>query len=588
MRVLVLVMLGFSICLWYDMKDFRNLSTAEAMDSAQVARNLADGKGFTTEVVRPLSIYLVSKWNLARGVTADPARLKTAHPDLANPPLYPVFLAGLMKILPFEYAVKVSGGFWSADGSFARYEPDFMITLVNQLLLLVIVWQTYLIARKLFDLEVAAVSAILVFFCEQLWEFSVSGLSTILILVIFLGLVQLLVDYEMAVRDATPEKPVSDRRLLGLAIAAGALVGLGVLTRYAFGWLILPVVGFLVAFGGKERWRHGLSAGGVFLVLLAPWVARNYLVSGTPFGTASFTIAETSYYYPAFKLERSLHPDLTPAKLIMPYVHKLCLNAGDILANEWPRLGGSWAAMLFFAGLLMTFRRAPIRRLRYFMVAGLLVLTVVEALGRTELTVKSPVVNSENLLVLLVPLVIIYGTGFFFTFLDQYEFPLQLPLPPLRYAAITIFSLIICLPMLGTLFSAGQNPVVFPPYFPPDLQKSAAWMKSDELMMSDIPWAVAWYGDRQCLWQTLNTQDDFYAINDYLKPVKALYLSQSELDRKILTECLTTPANSWGNFYLKRAAGAETDFPLHEMPTAGLINSGMLLTDRPRWLETVK
>jgi hypothetical protein len=35
----------------------------------------------------------------------DLARLKTAHPDLANAPAYPVLLAGLMKVLPFTHPV---------------------------------------------------------------------------------------------------------------------------------------------------------------------------------------------------------------------------------------------------------------------------------------------------------------------------------------------------------------------------------------------------------------------------------------------------------------------------------------------------
>ena len=48
--------------------------------------------------------------------------------------------------------------------------------------------------------------------------------------------------------------------------------------------------------------------------------------------------------------------------------------------------------------------------------------------------------------------------------------------------------------------------------------------------MSDIPWAVAWYGQRQCVWLTLkctpdakdpSTREDFFAINDYQKPINA-------------------------------------------------------------------
>ena len=60
------------------------------MDTAQLARNIADGKGYTTLFIRPLSLYLVQKHNEARQASApatagaDFAQIQAAHPDLAN------------------------------------------------------------------------------------------------------------------------------------------------------------------------------------------------------------------------------------------------------------------------------------------------------------------------------------------------------------------------------------------------------------------------------------------------------------------------------------------------------------------------
>src|SRR5258708_3190741 len=79
--------------------------TPEGMDSAQLAQNLAQGKGHTTQCIRPLTLYLVQSHNQEKGITfgtnaasPDFARIKTvSHPDIANPPVYPVMLAGLMK-----------------------------------------------------------------------------------------------------------------------------------------------------------------------------------------------------------------------------------------------------------------------------------------------------------------------------------------------------------------------------------------------------------------------------------------------------------------------------------------------------------
>src|SRR5579872_1535408 len=83
------------IALVYNWLCFRNMATQEAMDYAQLGRNIAEGKGFTTLFVRPFSIYLLqSRTNDSPPLnapwgTADLARLKGMHPDIANAPLYP-------------------------------------------------------------------------------------------------------------------------------------------------------------------------------------------------------------------------------------------------------------------------------------------------------------------------------------------------------------------------------------------------------------------------------------------------------------------------------------------------------------------
>src|SRR5258708_10977928 len=108
-----LAVLAF-LMLWvgYNWRAFKNMSTQEAMDAAQLGRNIAQGKGYTTLFVRPFSMYLLTKHNQAKpgalalsGHSTDMAQIKDMHPDLANAPVYPVLLAGLMKALPFQYAV---------------------------------------------------------------------------------------------------------------------------------------------------------------------------------------------------------------------------------------------------------------------------------------------------------------------------------------------------------------------------------------------------------------------------------------------------------------------------------------------------
>jgi len=407
----------------------------------------------------------------------------------------------------------------------------------------------------------------------------VSGLSTLWLMLIFLGLVWNLLKIEEQARDLLTRP----NRLLGRVLATGVLAGVGALTRYAFGWVIIPVAVFLFLFSGRRRWLHLAAALGGFAVVLLPWVARNYAVSGTPFGTAGFAIVEGTFLFPGFQLERSVHPDFLHALWFRPYLAKLTGNAHELLANDLPRLGGSWASVLFWAGLLLGFRGLAVRRLRYLLLMCLGTFVVVQALGRTQLTDESPTVNSENLIVLLVPLVFCYGASFFFTFLGQ----MRLPVAQLRYGVIAIFATLSCLPLLATLVSPKTVPVVYPPYYPPDIQLTAGWMQPDELMMSDVPWAVAWYGNRQCVWLTLNTKEDFYAINDDMKPVQALYLTPMTTDGKFVSNWLHAGENSWGSFVLQAVSQNQipAGFPLRNAPT-GFLPERLFLTDHERWRTT--
>jgi len=583
LRVAVLALVVVALVVWYNLRAYRNFSTPEAMDTAQLARNIADGKGYTTLFIRPFSLYLVQQNNQARragapvSAGADFAQIQSPHPDLANPPVYPTILAGLMKVLSFHFDVETKKPFWSEDGRFLRYQPDFLIAVFNELLLLVVTALTFLLARKLFDPAAAWLSALLVLGCALLWRFSVSGLSTLLLMILFLGLTWCMLRVEAVAREPQPRLDW----LFILAVAAGVLTGVGALTRYAFGWLIIPVMVFLALFGNQRRMWQAAAALAAFAIVLTPWLIRNWMVSGTPFGTAGYAIAEGATF-PGAVLERSAHPDLNYVFALKPILHKFLGNLRGILENDLPKLGGSWAGMFFLTGLLLGFRNIAARRLRYFLLMCLGTFVVFQALGQTDLSIESPEVNSENLIVLTVPLVFIYGTVFFLTLLRQ----MKLPVAQLHYAVIALFVLVSCLPMIFTLLSSRALPIAYPPYYPPDIQRTAGWMKENELMMSDVPWAVAWYGHHQCVWLTLNTQDEFNAVNYWIKPVQALYLTPVTMDDKLLSECLRSGENSWGNFLLKALSQNQitANFPLTHSPSGSAgISSGLFLTDRIRW-----
>jgi hypothetical protein len=138
-----LTLIVLALAVWYDTHCYHNFSAPAAMDAAQVGRNLAEGKGFTTECIRPFSIYLLQKHNGAAiaskapgMIRADPGEVYGRHPDLANAPVYPVVLAALFKATQPDWKVEMNKPFWGGGGRFQRYKPEFMIAIFNQMLLL--------------------------------------------------------------------------------------------------------------------------------------------------------------------------------------------------------------------------------------------------------------------------------------------------------------------------------------------------------------------------------------------------------------------------------------------------------------------
>jgi hypothetical protein len=585
-RIGTLVLVLLAVTVIYNLREYRNFSTQEAMDLAQLGRNIAEGRGYTTRFIRPLSIHLIQE----RRADRQPL-LKEEHPDLANPPAYPLLLAGLMKVLPFDYKIR-------NPNEFLKYQPETLIAWFNQALFFLAAFFVFCLGRKLFDTSVGWVTALVFLATNLFWRFSVSGLQTMLLLVIFLGVIWCLVFLEKGTskplpQETVPEQPDapepallekarSSRWMIALAAATGALVGLGALTLYSFGWLILPAAAFLFLYFPERRWLLIGAAVLAFALVMGPWLARNYAISGTLFGTTGFSLYQETEPCKGNRLERSFSPDLSKVTFRQLF-HKLVENVREIVANPLPKIGGNWVSAFFLAGLLLQFRSSTLSRLRVFILLSLAVLIVVQALSRTHLSADSPDVNSENILVIVSPMVFLFGVGMFFVLLDQ----LTLPFAQARYLVMAGFVLIASMPLVLTLMPPRTPPIVYPPYYPPLIQEPCQWLSENELMMTDMPWATAWYGHRQSVWITLRSPfsktNDFFYLNDFLKPLKALYLTPISMDAHFQSEMLKGD-ESWGNFIVSSMSTLKvpTGFPLTSL-NKDYWPHHYLLMDRVRW-----
>ena len=562
--LMVLGLLG--VLAWYDLREFKNMSAPDAMDAAQLARNVSEGKGFVTDCVRPLSMYLVAKER-----KDGSGLLKNGHPDLSNPPVYPVLLAGWMKVLPFQWDIPESI-------QFNRYQPDLLVAFFNQICFFAASIILFFLARKLFDAPAALLATGVFIGSDLYWKFSVSGLSTMFVIVLFLLLAWVLVILEEGTRQ---EQPKSIKWFFGWAVAAGLLLGLGMLTRYGYGWLLLPVVLYLVLFMGQRRGVVLAATILSFLLVVTPWCIRNYQLSGTLFGTAGYAVYQDTLICPGNMIERSLVPNEALLKTFGfdDIIKKLLSNGNTILQNDLPVMSGSWLSAFFLASLLISFQSIAISRMRVFVVGSIFTMIIVQALGKTHLSEASAVINSENYLALVGPLVLPFGAAMVLTLLEQINFP-----EPIfkKWISIGIW-VVLCLPLMITLLPPKANALSYPPYYPWLTQKVAHFMKPDETIMSDIPWAVAWHGKRQSIWLAMNAINDFNLINDQ-KSVKAIYITQVTMDARLTSTLVKGPDRAWGRFIIDALIKNELpkNFPLQHAWSDPLPDQ-FLLSDWERW-----
>ena len=598
--ILTGILLFVAVLIMYNLREANSFASAEAMDAAQIARNLADGKGFSTHFIRPLSLKLVKENRPEE--REDTMLLEGNHPDLANAPLWPALLAIAMKTLPFDFKTPPV----DASDDFRRFQPEILIGAVNQLFFILSAILLFRLAKRLFDEPAAWFTTAVFLATDLLWQFCFSGLSTNFAIFLFLLLVHCLVSLERrresenAEEKQTNGNPRNFSFYLVTSAVCGLLLACLILTRYSLGWLVIPAVAFLAFYlPGKRILSIGLTLL-VFGIVVSPWLWRNYQWSGHPFGVAGYAFWQDTSRYPDAAIERTLQGEISPVSM-RAATRKLLENSGKIAENEIPKLGGSWLCAFFLVGFLVPFHNKSLNRLRIFALLALLTLTIAQALSQTYLSRHPPEVNGQNLVILLLPLVYAFGAGLFFLLLDR----LELSFFGAQFYASLLAVLLACLPLIFRFLPPRNNPVAYPPYWPPRIQQIGNLFgpnhatDTNELLMSDMPWAIGWYANKKCLWltQSIRPNSDFYEIHDFHKSINGLYLTPITSDGKFLSQMyfqgkIQGEKHEWGHLYLKiflnvflgqKEIIVPEDWPLRHVDEQLLSAGQLFLTDWPRW-----
>lgn len=515
------LLLVFLVVLVYTGTQFVGLRDRETMDVGQLGRNLALGRGYVTRSLRPIDVsYLAAagKLKVSEG--------RVALPELWTPPGYPLVLAGWFKLLKPQSrigAVKrlldVPAHLLPADWPKlqALYDAARVQTLRMDRSLVILAWlffvadlgMLYLLARALFDKRVALLSVVLCLLCDQLLDACVAGN-----MLPFLALLVLLVMWLLFKAEQWAAAETSVYLVTGALVAGGALVGGAILTRYTMVclvpavavwlWMRLPAV--------QRAMKFGVFFGTVALVLV-PWVAHNVSVADSPFGLARWAAMHTmpderGEEVAVVQLQRQSDASI-PFRLRATGIRMLML--WDKLYREQLKdTGANFLIAFFLVALLHRFRRDEAVRWQWWLFGVLL--TAVVGLG-----VAGP--PRWNFFTIFIPVIAMFGAAFFFVMFER----LQLRTRWIRRGVVGLFVGLNMLPMVFTLLP--PPPVsVYPPYDGGVVAAVGETFRENDLVATDIPWAMAWYGDRSAMLIPAEESSYIY-YNDNLRVFAGIYLT---------------------------------------------------------------
>lgn len=464
---------------------FKGLNSPQAMDQAQIAREIARGNGFSTKFIRPVAYHQAQK-------AAAQAMPFTGFEDTYHSPLNPLINAAVLKLIGGDEADS-----WQMGPNEWVYSLDRVIAVVSTLFFLVSIGVTYLLVSRIFDAKIAGVCAILMLFSQSLWDYALSGLPQMLMLMLFsCGIYFVYRAVESASEGRVAMTP---------AVIAGVFFTLLALAHWMTVWIALGYIVF-AAFAFRPRGLVALTVFGLIVVAAIGPVMRNHRITGTPFGTAYLTLYGGLGNGTEDVVMRIDDLDAQPLKiegLLSKVLRTTLLQTTDII----PLLAGIVIAPLFFLSLLHPFKRKPIAHFRW----AILSMWLTTALGLAFFGISTQKLDPNQLHLLFAPVMTAYGLAFVSILWSRLDFVASTPM--LRNVHHIVIVIVCAVPMIlslptdvkvGLLLRDKGGAPQWPPYYAQGLNSATAgvrgWVAKDHIVFSDQPWAVAWYADRTSIW----------------------------------------------------------------------------------------
>ncbi len=491
---------------------FKGLSSPRGMEQAQIGRQIAHGHGYSTKVIRPVAI-----WQMQEASKEKQNPSLENFPETYHAPLNPFVYAAVLKAADAGDHKR-----WRMPQKSNIYQLDRVIAATCVIFFLISIGINYLLVSRIFDTTIASVVAILMLFSELMWKLSQSGLPQMLMLMLFsCAMFFLWRGIENSEENKSPLVPV---------LVSGVFMCLLVLTHWLTLWIFFGYVIFTAIYF-KPRGVIAAMLMGMLVLFVLPVVYFLYITpTGSPFGTAYYAI-HNGLGMSENSIMRSLSPDnksLELQGLLLNIFATTLRQVSDLHKN----FGAILVAPVFFLALLHPFKRKSLASFRWL----ILLMWVFAGIGMSIYGLKAGSMDPNQIHILFAPLMAAYGLAMVSILWARLNIPQSLH--ALRHAHLVLIVAISAGPMLLTtpqnIIRGMQHDGIggfphWPPYFPKSFNRTLADnTTTKDIIISDTPWAVAWYADRMSVWlpQDLEQIEEIEAIaGKQQTPVSGILIS---------------------------------------------------------------
>ncbi len=462
---------------------FRGLDQPEAMDQAQIARQIARGEGMTTKNLAPFDIRV-------RSQESEEGLDFNHYPATGYAPLHPAMLAVAIRATGYH---QFNNKRMVPDLEMV-YDGDRVIATVSTIFFLLALLFSYILLKSLFDEILAATVVLLMGFSKLLLQYAVSGLAQPMLMCLFVGVVACVC---AAIRADIycKSKQVFFYNVLAFVLA--------VLMCHTCRMCVWCMLGLIIFSGLYFRPKGMYAVIGVSIGIILALIPITIMLQ--PGGGISAAFQQA--FYSGFgegNMERMLRSTDEFGLNVNSSNFFLRLLGATFSQSStmYTHMGSIIVTPFFLLALFNRYRNPITNGLKWLIFscwicacAGMALFGETSAMGVSQLSV------------IFTPFFAAYGVSLVFIFLARLQ--LGESFVSIRNLAIgTIFLISSGLFLFefpkelqtGILTSARGIPH-FPPYYPNKLNADLHNLTNPrDIIVTDQPWAVAWYADRKALW----------------------------------------------------------------------------------------